>query len=83
MAVRDEVHALVDALPESELPAVRRYLKSVATVPKDPLIRFFQDAPDEDEPISPEEERAVAEGREDIRLGRTVSMEEAKRILRS
>ena len=53
----------------------------------DPVIRRLDEAPLEDEEISPEEEEeeaavvVVAEGRADIAAGRTVSLEEAMREL--
>ena len=83
MGVRDEVHALVDALPESELPTVRDFLEARAREVNDPFIRFLNDAPFDDEPVTPEEEEAVAEAREDIRQGRTISLDELKRQLLS
>ncbi len=81
MSVRDEVHELVDALPEGELPAARRYLESLRPPRDDSLARFLAAAPEDDEPSSPEQDRAAAEGRDAFRRGERISAAEAKRTL--
>lgn len=81
MTVRDKVHELVDSLPESELPAVRRYLETVGEPRDDALGRFLADAPEDDEPSTPEQDRAAAEARAALRRGERVSGEELKRTL--
>lgn len=83
MSVRDEVHRLVDALPESELPAIRQVLEARSREVGDSFLRFLNEAPIDDEPTTPEEEQAVAEAREDVRRGRTIPFEEVKRQLLS
>lgn len=45
----------------------------------DPLVVAFRDAPLDDEPVTAEEEAAMAEARADLAAGRTVSLEEAMR----
>ncbi len=45
----------------------------------DPLVVAFRDAPLDDEPVTPEEEAAIAEAQADLAAGRTVSLEEAMR----
>lgn len=47
----------------------------------DPLLRSLLNAPIDDEPLTPEEEEAIAESYEDLRLRRTVSAAEARREL--
>ncbi len=81
MTVRDDVHELVDALPDSELPAVQRYLESLTRSLDDPLGRFLAAAPEDDEPTTPEEDRKAAEAREAFRRGERVAGEELKRTL--
>lgn len=63
MTVRENVHQLVDSLPEERLADVLDYLA---------------DLNDTDD-ISPEAQAAIEEGLEDIRAGRTVSLEEYRR----
>lgn len=63
MSVRESVHQLVDALPEERLDDVLDYLADL------------NDA----EELSPETRAAIEEGLEDIRHGRTVTLEEYRR----
>lgn len=81
MSIRDEVHDLVDALPEDELTAARRYLEVLQSAPGDSLARFLAAAPDDDEPSTPEQDRAAAEAREAFRRGERISAAEVKRTL--
>lgn len=64
MTVRENVHHLVDTLPEERLPDVLELLSE-----------FDAD----DDTLTSEEEAAVARGDEDFRQGRTISWEEYKR----
>ena len=57
---RQQAHALLDMLPAEKLNAVRSLLEVMV----DPVSRALANAPLEDEEISEEEERAVAESRE-------------------
>jgi hypothetical protein len=52
---RHELHTLVDHIPESDVPAVRKMLRALA----DPVELAIQAAPLDDEPDT-EEERASA-----------------------
>jgi hypothetical protein len=76
MTTREEIHKLVDELPESQLDPLVEYIVSRG---QDPLIRRLDSALPEDEEISSEEEAAAAEGRADIAAGRTVPLAEIKR----
>ena len=64
MTVRENVHQLVDALPESRLADALDYLA---------------DLQDTDVSLSPETRTAIEEGLEDIRNGRTVTLQEYRR----
>jgi hypothetical protein len=64
MTVRENVHQLIDALPEDWLTDVLDYLA---------------DLRDEDATLSPETKAAIEEGLEDIRNGRTVSLKDYRR----
>ncbi len=64
MTARENVHQLVDALPESRLADALDYLA---------------DLQDADVPVSPETQAAIEEGIEDIRNGRTVTLQEYRR----
>lgn len=83
MSVRDEVHELVDALPEGELAAARRYLEVLRTSPSDSLARYLAAAPEDDEPSTPEQDRAARIAREAFRRGERISAAEVKRTPRA
>ncbi|HLH27097.1 MAG TPA: hypothetical protein VK066_31645 [Chloroflexota bacterium] len=62
MIARDDVHQLLDELPDDILPEVARYL---AALRDDPLARLLLTAPIDDEPETDEERAAVREAREE------------------
>ena len=64
MTVRENVHQLIDALPEDRLADVMDYLA---------------DLQDEDATLSPETIAAIEEGLDDIRNGRTISLTDYRR----
>ncbi len=55
MTVKEELHQLVDSLPENELPVARRFLEFLADLSCDPVLRALHEAPIDDEPLPPEE----------------------------
>ncbi len=68
MAARQELHRLVDTLPDEQLQDLREYLADL-----------HQSA---EEALSPATEAAVQEGLEDIRRGRVIPLEEYRRTRR-
>jgi hypothetical protein len=77
MTTREKLHQIVDKLPEEELDAA---LKAIESRADDPLIRRLEEAPLEDEEISPEEEAAVQEARDELAAGAPlISHDEIKR----
>jgi len=66
MTTKDLLRRLVDALPAEELPAARRFLEYLRDR-GDPVLRAFLDAPEDDEPLSPEDDAAVATADEELR----------------
>jgi hypothetical protein len=64
MTVRENVHQLIDALPDERLADVRDYIA---------------DLQDEDATLSPETAAAIEEGLDDIRNGRTISLADYRR----
>lgn len=59
MLTRDQLHRLIDSIPEDRLPAVEAALEPLA----DPLARALLLAPEDDEPLSDEERRLIEEAR--------------------
>ena len=78
LAIKDDLHRLVDELPEDELPAAKRFLQYLYDM-TDPVLRALIESPEDDEPEIDEERAAVAEGYEDLAAGRVVSFEDVKR----
>lgn len=82
MNAKEELHRLIDQLPESELHAVRRFVQFIREKANDPLLWMLENAPLEDEPISAEEEKAVEEARKEVARGEVVSHEDLRSELR-
>jgi hypothetical protein len=78
MAPRDNLHRLVDILPESELERAERVLEALRQVAEPPY-RPLESVPLDSEPVTPAERAAVDEARSDVAAGRVISHEEAKR----
>ena len=74
---RDELHRLVNELPPSEYYAARRFLEYLAH--EEPRLYTFDDAPYDDEPLTPEEVAAIEEAKAAIARGETVSHDEVMR----
>ena len=76
-ARRDDLHALVDALPEGELDEARRFLGALGEA--NPSLRAALLAPMDDEPFADEECAAVGAAEAAYRRGEWVSDEEVRR----
>ena len=76
---RASLHALVDALPESDLADVRQLLKTFTEA--DPALRTALLAPYDDEPFTDEDRAAVEEAEAGYRRGEWVTHDEMKRQL--
>ena len=74
MATKEDLHKLVSELPDSELDAAKLYLEYLRN-PNDPVLRALVEAPEDDEPLSKDEEQALNEAEEDLEKGRVVSSE--------
>jgi hypothetical protein len=76
--VKERLHRLVEQIPEGEVHTAERFLEYLAV---DPVLRSLMNAPEDDEPVTPEEEEAVREALEDVAAGRMHSIEEVKQEL--
>lgn len=82
MTTKATLHLLVDELPDDELDAAAQFLERLRDNREyDPVRRALDEAPEDDEPLTPEDEAAIEEGRAQYRRGEYVSAEEAKREL--
>ncbi len=82
MPIKDDLHRLVDELPRNELHGAKRYLEYLRNM-GDPFLRALSEAPEDDEPTTPEEDEGAEEARQEYLRGEWISMEEAKRDLLS
>jgi hypothetical protein len=69
-AAREQLHHLVDTLPESELNAATRYLDYLQTTRGVPRVLF--EAPEESEPVSIEEVAALGEADAQVDRGELI-----------
>ena len=74
MATKDALHRLIDELPESQLDTAWRLLEPLRA-DDDPVLRAFLEAPEDDEPLTPEEIAAIEEGKADIVRGDVIPWE--------
>ena len=69
------LHHLVDALPEGEVHAARRFLEYLRDT-GDPVLRAFMEAPEDDEPLTEKEIAAIEEAKEEIARGEVITWEQ-------
>jgi hypothetical protein len=82
MTTKSVLHQLVEQLPDCEVPAAARYLRYLRdTLEHDPIVRFLDAAPEEDEPTTPEETAALEEGWEAYKRGDVLSDAHLRREL--
>jgi len=79
-AEREALHRLADELDDSDVAVALRVLEALRLA-DDPVVRALRDAPLDDEPVSAEEEKAVAEARVEADGGELVPQEEIEREL--
>ena len=83
MEIKEELHQLLDALPESELPVARRLLEYLRTAHEDPFLSALRDAPEDDEPMTREQKAAVEKAWRRCLSGKALPWEKARKDLAS
>lgn len=78
---REELHRIIDELPEWALDDAASKIKRIEELTHDPVYQAFMTAPLDDEPLTPEEEAAIAEADEDIAEGRVQSWKKVQEEL--
>jgi len=73
---RDTIHALVDRIPESELPAAERFLEYLAV---SPAYRAALSASLDDEPVTDSDVMAIDRAHNEVRAGKVISHDEILR----
>jgi hypothetical protein len=80
--MRENLHKLIDELPDADLPTAARVLEALnATASAHPLILALDAAPEDDEAETPEEAKAVAAAWEEHRKGKHLTTQEVRRKL--
>lgn len=77
MIARSDLHSILDAIPEDRLSDARAALEALA----DPVLLAFLTAPEDDEPLTPEDVAAIEEGKADIARGDVISYADVERRL--
>lgn len=72
---RDRLLRLIHLLPEREIATVEAFLRE-RLEETDPLTRALADAPEDDEPLTAEDEAALEEAYADIAAGRVYPADE-------
>jgi hypothetical protein len=72
MIARDDLHTILDSIPEDRLDAAREALAALA----DPVLLALLNAPEDDEPLTEEDLQALEEARADREAGRTITLDE-------
>ena len=79
MTTRQELHNLVDQLPEGTLDAAHQALIESLAEQHDPVFESMLKAPEDDEPNTPEEDESAEEGWQGYLRGEYMPAEEAER----
>jgi hypothetical protein len=78
---KEELHRLIDELPENELHAALRFLEYLRDMGADPLMQALMASPDDDDPDTPEERKEAAEAWQEYLRGQARPWEEVRREL--
>ena len=81
--IKRNLHQLVDELPENELHAAERFLEYLRDVGNDPVYTALIEAPEDDEPTTPEEDQSAEEAWQEYLRGEGRSWVEAREELSS
>lgn len=72
MATKEDLHKLIEELPEDEIQAATLYIQHLRHK-NDPVLAALLNAPEDDEPETEYERQAVADALEDLKAGRVVT----------
>ncbi len=75
MTTKEQLHQLIDQLPESDLPGVERLLA-------DPLLRMLLTTPEGEEPLSAAEIAGILEAKRELATGQGRSFQSVEDAIR-
>jgi hypothetical protein len=79
-AIKEQMHELLDRVPEKALPVLLSVLRHLASSGDAPLVTA-EEAPFDDEPLTAEDLRAIEQSEKDFEEGNFMSQEEVRRKL--
>lgn len=82
MTTREHLREMIDTLPDSVLPKAEQLLGTLQAE-HDRVWQMFQDAPEDNEPLTEENVAAIEAGNADIAAGRTSSLADVQARLRA
>jgi hypothetical protein len=74
MTAKEKLRERIEALTEAEASEALRLLD----LRSDPMVAAFLDAPEDDEPLTPEEEAALEESRAEYRRGEAIPLDQIR-----
>jgi hypothetical protein len=81
---RDVLHRLVEEIPEAEVHTAEKFLLYLRQSQTEALLRALAEAPEDDEPGTPEQAAVAAVAREELDRGEGISWERIRdRYLKS
>lgn len=80
MTIKEELHRLVDELPEGESHAAKRFLEYLRNM-GDPVLRAMLEAPEDNEPTTPEEDEGAEEAWQEYLRGEARPWEDVRKEL--
>jgi hypothetical protein len=81
MRARDNLHRLIEDLPDSEIPRAERVLQALKETAQEVGANWLEHVREDDEPETADEMEAVAEAWREHREGKSLTTEELKRHL--
>jgi hypothetical protein len=81
VVTKQDLHQLIDEIPEQEHQAAAKYLQRLRDFANDPVYQAFMNAPIDDEPLSAEDVLAIEEAEAEIAEGKFYSLQDIQRDL--
>lgn len=73
---KDDLHRLVEALPEKKIAAAKKLLESLLSQAGDPWTEFLKNPPIDDEPLTEDDLKAIEAAEKDIAEGKIQTLDE-------
>jgi hypothetical protein len=69
---REQVRALIELVPDGDLTTLARLVRGLLATEGDPMLAALDNAPEDDEPVSPEEAEQVRRGMQEAARGEVI-----------